>query len=211
MKVSAQNQHSGQEWYPDSAATAHITNNSGQLQSSQPYLGNDQVIVGNGDFLPITHVGSIALQTPQGILPLNDVLICPAITKSLLSVSKLTSDYPCEFTFDCDSVYVKDKATKSVITQGQSLKDLYVLKDMKFQAFYSTRQQAAAEGVWHRRLGHANIEVLQHLSRSLAIIMNKTSTRLCCDACHLGKSSKLPFVNSDSVSSRLLEKIHCDL
>lgn len=95
MKVSDQDRYSGQEWYPDSAATAHITNNSGQLQSSQPYLGNDQVIVGNGNFLPITHVGSIALQTPQGTLPLNDVLICPGITKSMLSVSKLTSDYPC--------------------------------------------------------------------------------------------------------------------
>ena len=106
---------------------------------------------------------------------------------------------------------VKDKATKSVITQGKRLKDLYVLKDMRFQAFYSTRQQAASDGVWHRRLGHTYMEVLQHLSRSLAIVMNKTSSRLCCDACHLGKSSKLPFVNSDSVSSRPLQKIHSDL
>ncbi|CAN7132816.1 unnamed protein product [Brassica rapa subsp. narinosa] len=65
MKLSDRHQ-SGQEWYPDSAASAHITNDSSQLQSSEPYLGNDQVIVGNGDYLPITHVGSIALQLPQG-------------------------------------------------------------------------------------------------------------------------------------------------
>ncbi|CAF1744189.1 unnamed protein product, partial [Brassica napus] len=80
MRVSHQHSQSGHEWYPDSAATTHITNNSDQLQSSEPYLGNDQVIVGNGDFLPITHVGSISLQTQQGNLPLNDVLICPGIT-----------------------------------------------------------------------------------------------------------------------------------
>ena len=95
--------------------------------------------------------------------------------------------------------------------QGNRVKDLYVLKDVRFQAFYSTRQQAASDGVWHRRLGHTNMEVLQHLSKSLAIVMNKTSSRLCCDACHLGKSSKLPFVNSDSVSSRPLQKIHSNL
>ena len=86
MKLSDQPRYLGQEWYPDSAASAHITNSASRLQSSEQYVGNDQVIVGNGDFLPITHVGSIALQTPQGILPLNDVLVCPDITKSLLSV-----------------------------------------------------------------------------------------------------------------------------
>ena len=78
-----QQQFNGQEWFPDSAASAHITNDGSRLQSSQPYLGNDQVIVGNGDYLPITHVGSVALQTPSGTLPLEDVLVCPAITKSL--------------------------------------------------------------------------------------------------------------------------------
>lgn len=112
MKLSDQEQSAGLDWYPDSAASAHITNSSSQLSSSEPYLGNDQVIVGNGDYLPITHIGSVALHTTQGNLPLEDVFVCPGITKSLLSVSKLTKDYPCEITFDCDSVFVKDKQTK---------------------------------------------------------------------------------------------------
>lgn len=86
VKLSDQEQLNGQEWYPNFAATAHITNNRSQLQSAEPYLGHDQVIVGNGDYLPITHVSSFALQLSQDTLPLNDVLVCPAITKSLLSV-----------------------------------------------------------------------------------------------------------------------------
>ena len=135
MKLSDQAQLTGQEWYPDSAASAHITNDGSQLQSSAPYLGNDQVIVGNGDYLPITHIGSIPLHTPKGILPLDDVLVCPAITKSLLSVSKLTSNYPCEFTFDDESVLVKDKLTKQVITESHMHNDLYVLKDIRFRPF----------------------------------------------------------------------------
>ena len=135
MKLSDQVQLTGQEWYPDSTASAHITNDGSQLQSSAPYLGNDQVIVGNGDYLPITHIGSIPLHTPKGILPLDDVLVCPAITKSLLSVSKLTSNYPCEFTFDDESVLVKDKLTKQVITESHMHNDLYVLKDIRFRPF----------------------------------------------------------------------------
>ena len=169
------------------------------------------MIVGNGDFLPITHVGSIALQTPQGTLPLDDVLVCPAITKSLLSVSKLTKDYPCEFTFDSDSVCVKDKEKKQVIAQGQRHKDLYMLKDARFQVYYSTRQHASSDGTWHQRLGHPHRDILQLLVRNKAIVMNKTSSSLFCDACQLGNSCRLPFIASETISSRPLERIHCDL
>ena len=136
VTLSDQAPLTGQEWYPDSAASAHITNNGSQLQSSAPYLGNDQIIVGNGDQLPITHIGSIPLHTPRGILPLSDVLVCPAITKSLLSVSKLTKDYPCEFTFDDESVMVKDKVTKQVITQGHRHK---VIEIFVFVSIYFLR------------------------------------------------------------------------
>lgn len=64
MKLSYQRHQTRHEWYPDSAASAHITSDTSQLQSLESYLGNDQVIVGNSDYLPITHVGSIALQLP---------------------------------------------------------------------------------------------------------------------------------------------------
>lgn len=194
MKLSDHSQLNGQEWYPDSAASAHITNNGSQLQSAEAYVGNDQVIVGNGDFLPITHVGSVALHTNQGtLLPLNDVLVCPEITKNLMYVSKLTSDFPCEITFDSENVCIKDKVTKEVITKGRRHKDLYMLKDAKFQAFYSNRQQATSAEVWHQRLGHPHKDILQHLSSNKAIVLNKTRLKTLCDACQVGKSSRLPF------------------
>lgn len=37
-------------------------------------MGNDYVIFGNGDLVTITRVGYIFLHTPQGTLPLEDVL-----------------------------------------------------------------------------------------------------------------------------------------
>ena len=212
MRISDQDHYSGQEWYPDSAASAHITNDASRLQSSEPYIGNDQFIVGNGDYLPITHVGSIALQTPQGTLPLKEVLVCPEITKSLLSVSKLTSEFSCEITFDSESVLVKDNGTKQVITQRNRYKNLYMLKDVRHQAFCSSRQQAKSVAVWHRRLGHSNNDILQQLSRNKATIMHTSGPQQLCDACRLGKSCKLPFLSSGFLASKLLERIiHCDL
>lgn len=116
-------------WVTDSEATSHITNSIAQLQESQPYSGEDSVIVGNGDFLPITHIGSAVLSGNQGNIPLRDVLVCPNITKSLLSVSKLTSDYPCAIEFDYDGVVIKDKQTRQLLTKGVRHNDLYLLEN----------------------------------------------------------------------------------
>ncbi|CAN6977391.1 unnamed protein product, partial [Brassica rapa subsp. trilocularis] len=106
---------------------------------------------------------------------------------------------------------LKDKETKQVIAQGQRHKDLYMLKDGQFEAFYSTRQQATSSDLWHQRLGHPHADILQLLVKNKAIVMNKTSSSLLCDACQLGKSCRLPFLSSETVSTKPLERVHCDL
>ena len=85
------------EWFPDMGASAHITNSPHHLHQSQAYEGSDSVMVGNDEYLPITHTGSASIASSSGNLPLKDVLVCPNIAKPLLSVSKFTKDYPCGF------------------------------------------------------------------------------------------------------------------
>lgn len=60
------------------------------------------------------------------------------------------------------------------------------------------------------RLGHPHSQVLQQLSARNSISVNKI-TKLMCEACQSGKSSRLLFSSYTFVVSRLLEKIHCDL
>lgn len=136
-------------WYPDSGATHHVTNSTQNLQSVLPYSGYDSVLVGNGYLLPITHVGSIAIPVISGMLPLNDVLVCPRIAKFLLSVSKLTDVFPCELTFDSHNVLIKDKTTHQLLSRGSKCEGLYQLENPQFLAFYSSRQQLASDLVWH--------------------------------------------------------------
>jgi hypothetical protein len=61
------------------------------LTTSEQYVGKDKVIVGNGAPLPITHTGT---SQPSPNLKLLDVLLVPHLTKILLSISKLTKDFP---------------------------------------------------------------------------------------------------------------------
>ena len=210
MRITDVTDHQGHEWIPDSATSAHVTNSRQVLQHSQPYHGSDSIMVADGNFLPITHTGSGSITSSSGKIPLKEVIVCPDIAKSLLSVSKLTSDYPCSVEFDADSVRINDKATKKLLAMGRTRDGLYCLEDPKLQVFYSTRQNSASSEVWHRRLGHANDEVLQQLSSLKSIIINK-AVKTMCEACHLGKSTRLPFMLSTFTASKPLERIHCDL
>ncbi|XP_019085488.1 PREDICTED: uncharacterized protein LOC104715244 [Camelina sativa] len=201
----------GQEWVTDSGSSAHITAATTQLSTATPYNGSKTVMVADGAHLPITHVGSTTLTTSTSSLPLLDVLVYPSMQKSLLSVSKLCDDYPCGVFFDANAVYVIDLQTQKVVTKGPRRKSLYMLENKEFVALFSNRQCDASDMIWHQRLGHANLQVLQHLKNSKAISSNKSSTSLVCGPCQMGKSCQLPFFSSDFSAKEPIDRIHCDL
>ncbi|KAG7568373.1 Reverse transcriptase RNA-dependent DNA polymerase [Arabidopsis thaliana x Arabidopsis arenosa] len=90
MRMSDYTEQAGREWIPDSAATYHITNSPHNMQQVQNYDGSDAVIVGNGDFLPITHIGSIPLPA------LSEALFTANFLSNLLPTSvhqSMTSPY----------------------------------------------------------------------------------------------------------------------
>ena len=84
------------DWYLDIGASSHMTLDSIALTTSKQYVSKDEVIMENKAPLPITHTG-----TPQPSLNLKllDVLLVPHLIKNLLSISKLTKDYPLLITF----------------------------------------------------------------------------------------------------------------
>lgn len=69
-------------WYPDTAATAHMTADAGNLSCSRLYDGTDRVLVGNGQLLDISHIGSAKLSLGQSKFLLKDLLHVPSIRKN---------------------------------------------------------------------------------------------------------------------------------
>nr|GEX78696.1 zinc finger, CCHC-type, Gag-polypeptide of LTR copia-type [Tanacetum cinerariifolium] len=101
------------DWYVDSSATAHMALSSTTLKSSVPYHGNEKVSFGNGNVLPVSRIGTLSINQN---LKLQDVLIVPNIKKTLLSVSKLTNDYPVDFLFSRSFFAIQDSATKAILS-----------------------------------------------------------------------------------------------
>uniref|UniRef100_A0A2N9G9X1 Retrovirus-related Pol polyprotein from transposon TNT 1-94-like beta-barrel domain-containing protein n=1 Tax=Fagus sylvatica TaxID=28930 RepID=A0A2N9G9X1_FAGSY len=127
------------EWVPDTGATAHITDDPGTLSKLTPYAGSDSVMVGNGSELSITYTGHARIFSPGSSLSLNNVLVVPDIKKNLLSVSQLTSDYPCYFIFDDRGFVIKDLRTHKVLASGSKEDGLYVLQRAPVRVFFSNR------------------------------------------------------------------------
>jgi len=145
------------DWFPNTGANQHITPDLATLTASEPYLDNDNLHVGDGKGLPISHLGHTKIYTLHHSFTLSNVLHVPAITKPLLSVQKFCLDNNVYLEFHPRVFYVKDLNTHEVLLLGQSKDGLYVLTKSFItsvpQAYWSPCTFAFVD-LWHCRLGH---------------------------------------------------------
>lgn len=151
-------------WYPDTGASAHMAFDPGKLHSLLSYHGHEKIIVGNGDSLDITHVGSTHIRVGNQRIKLNDVLVAPHIKKNLLSVSQFTTDNPCTFEFSSDGFLIKGRDTRAVIAAGSRSGNLYALQSTVPQALFSNRCRIATHNIWHQRLRHPHLRIVDFSS-----------------------------------------------
>ena len=87
--------------------------------------GYEELAIGNGDTLPISHFGTCHLPSYQP-LALKHLLLVPSITKNLISISKLTSDNDVIVEFNSSYYHVKDKFWKEIPLIGTLCNGLYL-------------------------------------------------------------------------------------
>ena len=80
------------DWCTDMGATDHITSDLDHLAVRERSHGNEQLHVGNGSGLRITHIGHSSFNTATRPMVLRNILHVPEITKDLLSVHKFSRD-----------------------------------------------------------------------------------------------------------------------
>ena len=71
----------------DIGASHHVTVDLNNLNIRQPYKGPDDIIIGDGSGLHITHTGNSTLSTPSNSSSLSNVLCVPTIKQNLILVS----------------------------------------------------------------------------------------------------------------------------
>uniref|UniRef100_A0A2N9FFA4 Reverse transcriptase Ty1/copia-type domain-containing protein n=1 Tax=Fagus sylvatica TaxID=28930 RepID=A0A2N9FFA4_FAGSY len=163
-------------WYPDSGATHHMTNDLANLNvRADEYTGHDQIRVGNGTALPIHHIGTTQLTAPSTSFLLQNVLHVPTISNNLLSIQKFTSDTNTFLELHPNLFNVKDRVTRRTLLQGPSRNGLYPFPSSVHRliksnvlnkraasphAFIGTRVSIP---VWHSRLGHPAFRIVSRI------------------------------------------------
>jgi len=176
------------EWYADSGAGSHMVNHAGILFTSHPPQSShpSSIIVGNGNLLPITSVGSHSFSTTRRHLVLSNVLVSPNIIKNLISVRRFTIDNNCSIEFDPFGLSVKDLQTRSVIARCNNTGNLYPFFPPAPSSTTALTAAASSTTLWHRRLGHVGHELcprllvpmLFHVISSAMILMFAMSVSL---------------------------------
>ena len=152
------------EWFIDSAATKHMTNDRSILQNYIQYDQPKDIYLGDSTVIHALDEGKVRLPTVNStydvVLDLHEVLFVPKLTKNLLSVPAMAL-MGAEIRFDKDKCLVLKDGKEFVI--GCLLHDkLYSVNTIEY-AQVSTADSTASPAVWHRRLGHLNYTYMNQL------------------------------------------------
>ena len=209
------------EWFIDSAATKHMTNNRSILENFVEYQQPKNIYLGDSTVIHALGEGKVRLPTVNSshevihdvVLDLHKVLFVPKLTKNLLSVPAMAL-MRAEIRFDKDKCLILKNSKEFVI--GHLLSDkLYTVNTIEYAQVSKTDSARSLE-VWHCRLGHLNYTYVNQLVKKEMVdglnCDGETQPQKECDACVLGKMQKKPFPKqSQHWATRRYDILHSDV
>ncbi|CAL1406372.1 unnamed protein product [Linum trigynum] len=211
-------------WILDTGASDHIAC-SKTLFCESKLVADTFVYLPNSTKVLVSHIGTVKL--PSGLF-LYDVLLVPSFNFNLISVSKLTKDFPLSLHFQSDHCEIQDLLSMKRIGLAKESRGLYQLTftsnqtktfssnqtktlqpSHKHQAAFTYNFQPQELDLWHWRLGHPSHDRQSLLHQNNPVV---TSHRIQhCETCHYSKHKKLPFPVSTSFVSDVFQLIHVDI
>ncbi|KAL6334026.1 hypothetical protein AAG906_000080 [Vitis piasezkii] len=202
------------QWLLDNGASHHVTADLSNLSLHTPYTGSDDIMIGDGSSLPITHTGSTSFTTHNTSFKFDNVLCVPSMRKNLISISQFCTSNNVSVEFLPSSFHVKELRTGEILLKGHTKDGVYEWQI----SFSSTAPLVVFSSVktssfeWHHRLGHLAFLILKHIVSHYQLDLSSSLiSDFLCNACHCNKSHKLPFSTSTVVSSQPLEIIFSDV
>jgi hypothetical protein len=197
-------------WVFDTGASHHVANSLNNMHIHSEYDGPEEVQIGDGTGLKISHVGSTTLPTQNTIFNLKNILCVPHAKHNLISVSKFCKSNSVYVEFHSSFFCVKDQVTGAVLMRGPSNGDLYIYNpNSSSPTALSTVTSTVS--LWHARFGHPSPRVLTQMLSNCGLSRNFNSKTLHCNSCSINKSHKLPFSLSSIQTFSPFELIFSDV
>ncbi|GKA38569.1 retrovirus-related pol polyprotein from transposon TNT 1-94 [Tanacetum coccineum] len=195
------------EWIKDSGCSRHMAGNK-DLFSSYKAINGVNVVFGSNNKSKIVRKGTIT----NNSLNIHDVSHVENLSFNLLSIGQI-----CDKKFKVLFSETGSEILKDDITIGRGIRknDLYIMKmgnSPKDSLCLTSIDDTLT--LWHRRLGHANMRLIQSLS-SKELVRNLPKLKFenhFCDACNIGKQVHTSHKAKNMVSTtKCLELLHMDL
>ena len=203
------NSPSPSPWLLDSGASHHIMTDLQNLAHHLPYTGTDDVMIGDGKSLRITHLGSSEFQSSTHSFKLTNILCVPDNKRNLLSIYQFCIDNNVSVEFLPWCFLVKDLLTGEIRAKGTTKKGVYEWSCVVTPHAFSSLRLAPIN--WHSRLGHPALSVLKTILTTHNLNSSSVSIDFVCNACQCNKSHKLPFSVFTLNSHKPLEIIFSDV
>ena len=191
-----------------------MTTDLSRLSIHSEYDGTDEVVIGDGTGLPVSHIGSLSLKSPDRKFHLHDTLCVPTIHKNLISVHHFTKQNGVYLIFHPGYFLVKDRITGATLLKGACEDGVYQfpenlpLSSNKIVAYVHNR--TSFDG-WHKRLGHPASKLVNHLINTFSLPTHKNGHVSPCTSCSQNKAHCQPFNNHGLTSTSPIELIYTDV
>ena len=199
------------KWYMDSGAGRHMSNNleacvlfnNATTLAAQTANGENLMVIGTGDYV---------LKAENDLVKLTDVVYCPDLEASFISVACLDR---CGYKINFENGKVKVFDQNGLFMTGElKSNNLYEMnltntKKIRIHNLNLSSKPVKDINYWHQALGHVNFGDLVKLDK---LNLSKVdASKLICKDCVLAKSTRLPFKRSINRANELLELVHSDL
>jgi hypothetical protein len=196
------------KWVVDSGCSKHMTGRK-QLFVELDEGKEGTFTFGNDQSARIVGRGTVCLNNRK--IMVENVLLVEEMDHNLLSVSQ-TCDKGLFIIFDSKGCQIRDiKSNKLVGTTTRTSSNIYILDEEKEKCYLGSEDES---WLWHKRLGHINVENLIQLNRKKAIrdlpvIKNLSSS--VCKQCQHGKQTRVKFKTKEHSTTKPLEIVHADV
>lgn len=199
------------KWLIDSAASHNITGDLANLSVHTEYDGTDEVVIGDGSGLRVSHSGSLVFRSPTRTFKLNDTLCVPSIRKNLISVHHFTTQNRVFIEFHPSYFLVKDQITGAILLKGACENGVYTLPnslvDSSSTIVANVHERTTIDG-WYKRLGHPSHKIVNYLVNVFSLPIKKEHhVSNLCISCSINKAHQQPFHSTSLQSHAPLDLI----
>lgn len=203
------NEQKRSQWCVDSGATFHACGDKESFSVINEISNGRKITTADGNIMVVKGVGEVELvvsyHNTEMTVTLSGVLWLPGLDCSLISVHKLTEKgFKVEFDRNCCYIQI-DNERRNIARFDGSIYALNVPTCCMI-----AKDASVCVHQWHRRLAHRNLDAIKAMKKE-GLKISECNCSDVCEACMMGKMSRLPFPRESRRTKNVLDVIVSDV